>query len=31
VHEKLKWLAYKERRSRQVLLVEIPEQTLDDV
>jgi predicted transcriptional regulator len=31
LHEKLRWLAFKERRSQQVLLVEIMEKALADV
>lgn len=31
LHEKLRWLAYKERRSQQVLLEEILEKALADV
>jgi predicted transcriptional regulator len=31
LHEKLRWLCYKERRSQQVILVEILEKALADV
>lgn len=31
LHEKLRWLAYKERRSQQVLLAEIIEKALAGV
>ncbi len=31
LHEKLRWLSYKDRRSQQVLLVEILEKALADV
>lgn len=31
LHEKLRWLAYKERRSQQVLLEELLEKALADV
>ena len=31
LHEKLRWLAFRERRSQQVLLVEILEKALADV
>ena len=31
LHEKLRWLSFKERRSQQVLLVETLEKALADV
>ena len=31
LHEKLRWLAYKERRSQQVLLEEIIEKALEKI
>ena len=31
LHEKLRWLAFRERRSQQVLLVEILEKALAEV
>lgn len=31
LHEKLRWLSYRERRSQQVLLEEILEKALADV
>lgn len=31
LHEKLRWLSFKERRSQQILLVEILEKALADV
>jgi predicted transcriptional regulator len=31
LHEKLRWLAYKERRSQQVLLEELLEKALADI
>jgi len=31
LHEKLRWLAYKERRSQQVILAEIIENGLAEV
>lgn len=31
LHEKLRWVSYKERKSQQVLLVEIIEKALADV
>lgn len=31
LHEKLRWLCYKERKSQQVLLVDILENALADV
>ena len=31
LHEKLRWLAFKERRSQQVILVELLEKALADV
>ncbi len=31
LHEKLRWLAFRERRSQQVLLVDILEKALADV
>ena len=31
LHEKLRWLAFRERRSQQVLLEEILEKALADV
>jgi hypothetical protein len=31
LHEKLRWLAYNERKSQQVLLVDILEKALADV
>ncbi len=31
LHEKLRWLAYKERKSQQVVLMEIIEKALKDV
>jgi len=31
LHEKLRWLAFRERRSQQVLLVEILKKALADV
>ena len=31
LHEKMRWLAFRERRSQQVLLVEILEKALADV
>ena len=31
LHEKLRWLSFRERRSQQVLLIEILEKALADV
>ena len=31
LHEKLRWISYKERRSQQVILVELLEKALADV
>jgi len=31
LHEKLRWLSYRERRSQQILLQEILEKALADV
>jgi predicted DNA-binding protein len=31
LHEKLRWLCFKERRSQQIVLVEILEKALADV
>lgn len=31
LHEKLRWLAFKQRRSQQVVLMEIIEKALADV
>ena len=31
LHEKLRWVSYKKRRSQQELLIEILEQALADV
>ena len=31
LHERLRWLSYKERRSQQELLIEILEKALADV
>lgn len=31
MHEKLRWLAFKKRRSQQVLLVEILEKALEGI